>query len=124
MKAANIPKLVEYGAHDLGMTGFDWIEETDADVAELLDTGLLPVRLVSAAPKGSDPFASENGQSLIVASEYENITRKYMERKRVRVSLPANVWGDGSFSTRRCRPDRGQHGHRVGAAIQWVGGGR
>ncbi len=81
LKATNIPKLVEYGAHDLGMTGFDWIEETDADVAELLDTGLLPVRLVSAAPKGSDPFASGNGQSLIVASEYENITRKYMQRK-------------------------------------------
>ncbi len=81
LKAANIPKLVEFGAHDMGITGHDWIEETGAEVAELLDTGLLPVKLVSAAPKGSDPFASRNGASLIVASEYENITRNYMERK-------------------------------------------
>ncbi len=81
LKAANIPKLIEYGAHDLGITGHDWIEETGADVAELLDTGLLPVKLVSAAPKGSDPFSRRDGQSLIVASEYESITRNYMERK-------------------------------------------
>jgi ATP phosphoribosyltransferase len=81
LKAANIPKLVEYGAHDLGITGHDWIEETGAEVVELLDTGLLPVRLVAAAPKGSDPFAVNNGQSIIVASEYENITRKYMESR-------------------------------------------
>jgi ATP phosphoribosyltransferase len=58
LKAANIPKLVEYGAHDIGITGRDWIEETGADVVELLDTGLLPVRFVSAAPAGVDPFAA------------------------------------------------------------------
>lgn len=78
LKAANIPKLVEYGAHDVGVTGLDWIRETQSDVVELLDTGLLPVRLVSAAPAGVDPFAGSRDRPLIVASEYENLTRSYM----------------------------------------------
>jgi ATP phosphoribosyltransferase len=82
LKAANIPKLVEYGAHDLGVTGRDWIRETGSDVAELLDTGLLPVRLVAAAPIGSDPFASRGSRPLIVASEYERITAEYMAAQR------------------------------------------
>ncbi|MCB9850134.1 MAG: ATP phosphoribosyltransferase [Phycisphaerales bacterium] len=81
LKAANIPKLVEYGAHDVGITGRDWIEETSADVVELLDTGLLPVRVVSAAPIGSNPFTKPGNGPLIVASEYENLTRRYMEGK-------------------------------------------
>jgi len=81
LKAANIPKLVEFGAHDVGITGCDWVAETSADVVELLDTGLLPVRLVAAAPLGVDPFARANGAPLIVASEYENLTARYMRSK-------------------------------------------
>jgi ATP phosphoribosyltransferase len=80
LKVANIPKLVEYGAHDLGLTGFDWVCESRSDVVELLDTRMLPVRIVSAGPVGVDPFARTGGP-LIVASEYENITRRYMESK-------------------------------------------
>lgn len=82
LKAANIPRLVEYGAHDIGITGRDWIEETGADVAELLDTGLLPVRVVAAAPIGSDPFARGSAAPLIVASEYENLTARYMRSRK------------------------------------------
>lgn len=79
LKAANIPKLVEYGAHDLGVTGLDWIRETSSDVVELLDTGLLPVRIVAAGPAGVDPFAAPRPTPLIVASEYEQLTRRYMD---------------------------------------------
>jgi len=82
LKAANIPRLVEYGAHDVGITGRDWIEETGADVVELLDTGLLPVRLVVAAPRGLDPFADGITRPLIVASEYENLTARYMRTRQ------------------------------------------
>ena len=83
LKAANIPKLVEYGAHDLGVTGLDWVRETASEVEDLLDTGLLPVRVVSAAPVGCDPFAETSDGPLIVASEYERLTRGYMEAKGV-----------------------------------------
>jgi ATP phosphoribosyltransferase len=83
LKAANIPKLVEYGAHDIGITGRDWIEETGADVVELLDTGLLPVRLVAAAPRNTDPFALAERRPVIVASEYEMLTRRYLDARGV-----------------------------------------
>lgn len=82
LKAANIPRLVEFGAHDLGLTGRDWVRETNSDVVELLDTGLLPVRIVAAAPDGRDPFSTVRDRALIVASEYENLTRAYMGKKQ------------------------------------------
>ena len=37
MKPQNIGKLLELGAHDVGFTGRDWIEETSADVEEIMD---------------------------------------------------------------------------------------
>jgi ATP phosphoribosyltransferase len=78
MKAANVPALVELGKHDAGVTGLDWVRESAAEVEELMDTGLLPVRLVAAAPRGRDPFAAPGGRPLVVASEYERLTRDYM----------------------------------------------
>lgn len=81
LKAANIPKLVELGAHDIGFSGLDWISETNADVATMLNTGLLPVRIVAAAPVGCDPFIKESARPVIVASEYEQLTRRYMESR-------------------------------------------
>jgi ATP phosphoribosyltransferase len=83
LKAANIPKLVEYGAHDIGFTGLDWVRETAADVATLLDTQLMPVRIVCAAPMGSAPFASKQDRPLVVASEYERLTAQFMAARHV-----------------------------------------
>ena len=53
LKPQNIPRLLEIGAHDCGFTGHDWVVESGADVVEILDTGLDPVRLVAAAPEGT-----------------------------------------------------------------------
>ena len=86
LKAANIPRLVELGAHDVGFSGLDWIQESEAAVETLLDTGLLPVRVVSAAPAGMRPFDTEGGaggRPLVVASEYERLTAAYMQTKNV-----------------------------------------
>lgn len=81
LKAANIPELVELGAHDLGFSGLDWVRETNAQVATVLDTGLLPVAVVAAAPRGVDPFREGSGRAPVVASEYERITAEYMDSK-------------------------------------------
>lgn len=83
LKAANIPKLVEYGAHDLGFTGVDWVRETGADVERLIETGLMPVRIVAAAPVGAEPFMAGNGRPVVVASEYERLTAEYMASRHV-----------------------------------------
>lgn len=83
MRAANIPTLVEMGAHDVGFTGLDWVLESGAKVETVLDTGLLPVRIVSAAPVGTRPFKEITGRPIVVASEYENLAADYMRRQNV-----------------------------------------
>jgi ATP phosphoribosyltransferase len=80
MKPQNISQLVELGAHDAGFTGYDWIVETDSKVEEIMDLGLDPVKLVAAAPAAlrKNPV---RGRKIVVASEYENICRRYLDRK-------------------------------------------
>jgi ATP phosphoribosyltransferase len=83
LKAANIPTLLELGAHDIGFSGRDWVQETGADVETLLDTGLLPVRVVAAVPAGTDPIVEKRERPMVVASEYEHLTRDYVQPKGV-----------------------------------------
>ena len=54
MKPQNIGKLLELGSHDAGFTGRDWIEETKADVEEIMDLGFDKVRIVAAVPNALD----------------------------------------------------------------------
>ena len=82
MKPQNIGKLLEFGAHDCGFTGRDWVEETEADVEEILDLGFDPVRIVAAVPAG---LKDEDLKSkrLIVATEYKHIARRWLEEKKL-----------------------------------------
>ncbi|MGH9750773.1 MAG: ATP phosphoribosyltransferase [Candidatus Polarisedimenticolia bacterium] len=81
LKPQNIPRLLEIGAHDCGFTGHDWVVESGADVVELLDTGLDSVRLVAAAPEGTAVSLFALDRPIVVASEFETITRRYMDGK-------------------------------------------
>ncbi len=78
MKPQNIAQLIEMGSHDAGFTGYDWIVETGARVEEVMDLGLDPVRIVAAGP-AARPGTDGSGRRLVVASEYENIARRYLE---------------------------------------------
>ncbi|MDD8020982.1 MAG: ATP phosphoribosyltransferase [Acidobacteriota bacterium] len=80
MKPQNIAQLVEIGSHDAGFTGYDWIVETGSRVEEILDTGFDPVEIVSAAQTAITKQQLRT-RRLIVASEYENISRKYLEKE-------------------------------------------
>ncbi len=78
LKPRNILEMLHAGTRDLGFAGSDWVEELGVELVDLLDTALDPVRLVAAAPAA----ILENGRlprrPLVVASEYENIARKWM----------------------------------------------
>src|ERR1041385_8991988 len=50
LKPQNIVEMLALGSRDIGFAGVDWVAELEADVVELLDTGLDPVQLVAAAP--------------------------------------------------------------------------
>jgi len=99
-RAQNIPPLIEEGKYDLGITGKDWIIEHEVDVEELLDLKFGKVNIVVAIPKkygiklkSYTKEAEEEAldklkntilkekEKVIVASEYENITKKFIERK-------------------------------------------
>jgi ATP phosphoribosyltransferase len=81
LKPQNIIEMLDAGIRDLGFAGADWVDELGADLIELLDTGLDPVRLVAAAPAELDLAALAAARPLIVASEYERITRRWLERQ-------------------------------------------
>ncbi len=79
LKAQNIARLVELGSHDLGFTGHDWVKETSADVVELYDLGFDPVRVVVAAPRGTEIATLRALPRVVVVSEYERLTRHWLE---------------------------------------------
>jgi ATP phosphoribosyltransferase len=78
LKPQNIIEMLAHGSRDLGFAGADWVAELGADLVELVDTGLDPVRLVVAAP----PELVRDGQwpdrPLVVASEYPRLTEQWI----------------------------------------------
>lgn len=81
MRPQNIPELLELGSHDVGFTGFDWIVETKADVVEVMNLELDPVKIVAAVP---EQFLNKDlhKKRIVVASEYENITKEFLEKEK------------------------------------------
>jgi ATP phosphoribosyltransferase len=80
LKPQNIVEMLHRGSRDLGFAGADWVEEKEAAVEELLDTGLDPVRIVAAAPEALVVDGRlQAGRRCVVASEYERLTRRWIE---------------------------------------------
>ncbi|QTQ11039.1 ATP phosphoribosyltransferase [Treponema parvum] len=82
MKPQNIGKLLELGSHDVGFTGRDWIMETGADVEEIMDLGFDRVRIVAAVPNSIDDKTLTE-RRVIVATEYEQISRRWLENRKM-----------------------------------------
>jgi ATP phosphoribosyltransferase len=84
LKAQNIPGLVALGRHDCGFTGYDWIVEQEADVIELLDLKLDPVRIIVAVPEelaaNFEQRKNDKSKPLVVASEYQRLSADYIKR--------------------------------------------
>jgi ATP phosphoribosyltransferase len=93
-RAQNISLLVEQGRYDLGITGLDWVLEPQADVEELTDLKVGRVDVVAAAPERyglnenlgprvfsnfEDKMRQEKRERVVVASEYENLTRSLFD---------------------------------------------
>jgi ATP phosphoribosyltransferase len=86
LKAQNIAKLVELGAHDIGFTGFDWVVESQADVEEILDLRLDPVTVVAAVP-ACYSWEQMRTDTLMVATEYERIATRFLEKEGLEYHL-------------------------------------
>lgn len=74
VKPSDVAIYVEHGAADIGIVGKDILEESGADVYELLDTGLGKCRMCVAVP---EDFRDDPGRSLRVATKFVNIAKAY-----------------------------------------------
>jgi ATP phosphoribosyltransferase len=86
LKPQNIVEMLHLGSRDVGFAGADWVAELSAELIELLDTGLDPVAVVAAAA----PEFADGGLArapFVVASEYERLTRAWLERRGLRATF-------------------------------------
>ena len=74
VKPSDVAIYVEHGAADLGIAGKDILAESEADVYELLDTGLGCCRMCVAGPAG---FREDPGRPLRVATKFPRIAKEY-----------------------------------------------
>ena len=74
VKPSDVAIYVEHGAADIGIVGKDILEESGADVYELLDTGLGKCRMCVAGPKN---FKDDPSRTLRVATKFLNIAKSY-----------------------------------------------
>ena len=87
LKPQNIVEMLHVGSRDIGFAGADWVRELDAEVVELLDTGLDRVRLVAAAPAELLDHGKLPAGPLLAATEYERIVHGWLRDK----NIPARV---------------------------------
>ena len=92
LRPQEIPVSVAYGLHDLGITGRDWVEETQADVEILQDLEYGNVKLVLAVPKSWNDIDSlssllkeflSKGKTVRISTEYLNLTKRYIKANEV-----------------------------------------
>jgi ATP phosphoribosyltransferase len=81
LKPQNIVEMLQVGSRDIGFAGVDWVQELGADLVELLDTELDPVEVVAAAPSDILIGGRLPRRPLVVASEYERLTKAWIEKQ-------------------------------------------
>jgi ATP phosphoribosyltransferase len=86
LRPQEIPNLVFAGLYDVGITGRDWVKETNSDVEILLDLEYGKIKLVLAIPdsyhfKSLDEMIlsyAKKKKTLRISSEYLNTTAKFI----------------------------------------------
>jgi len=92
MRAQEIPRYVNEGVLDAGLSGLDWILENEADVVEVAD--LLyskqtnnPIRLVLAVAEDSAIKTVKDLQGKRIATELVQVTKKYLNTHGVSATV-------------------------------------
>ena len=79
-RASDIGEFVADGVADMGITGIDLINESEADVVELIDLKFGQTSLVLASPEDSDIDSIDDvTDEMVVATEFPTLTRKYFQ---------------------------------------------
>jgi ATP phosphoribosyltransferase len=100
LRPQEIPLYVQDGLFDLGITGQDWIAETDADVEVLTSltyaksgTGHGTSVVLAVPADHSANSAKEMPAASRISTEFENLTKRYFEDLGIDVRV---VWSFGA----------------------------
>ena len=96
-RAQEIAQYVERGILDVGLTGKDWILESDADVVEIDElvyskSTSRPIRWVIAVPENSPIQSIEDLQGKRIASELVKATRRFLKERDIEAEVEFS-WG-------------------------------
>uniref|UniRef100_UPI0025BE9887 ATP phosphoribosyltransferase n=1 Tax=Ferroglobus sp. TaxID=2614230 RepID=UPI0025BE9887 len=86
-RARDIPEYVYMNAAQAGITGYDIVVESGFDVDVALKLGFGKARLVIAAPKDSGIKSLRDLEGKRVATEFENIAKKFFSEKGIDVEI-------------------------------------
>src|SRR6266849_108047 len=97
IRAQEMPRYVQDGSLDCGLTGYDWILENDAKVVELAElvfskVSKRPVRWVLAVPNDSPVRQVQELRGKRIATEVVNLTRRWLADRRVEAHVEFS-WG-------------------------------
>jgi ATP phosphoribosyltransferase len=97
IRAQEIPRYVETGVMDAGLTGYDWVQESGVDVVEVAQLPFSkatrrPVRWVLAVPQDSPIEKVEDLQGKRIATELVKVTNDFLRRAGVRAQVEFS-WG-------------------------------
>ena len=97
VRAQEMARYVESGALDAGITGHDWVVETQAEVVELAEflyakQRLARVKWVLAVPEDSSIREPRDLEGKVIATEVVGITEKYLARHGVKARVEFS-WG-------------------------------
>jgi len=97
VRSQEMGKYVQDGHFDAGITGQDWILETNVNVKQICElvygkSGFKPVRWVLAVPESSKVRSLKDLQGKTVATELVNYVRKYFAKQNVKAKIEYS-WG-------------------------------
>lgn len=97
LRPQEIPRYLEDGVIDAGLTGFDWITDCGADVHEICELRYSkltsnPIRVVLAVHNDSAYEKAEDLKGKTIATEYVKLTDRFFGEKSVPVKVEFS-WG-------------------------------
>jgi ATP phosphoribosyltransferase len=97
IRAQEMPRYVQDGSLDCGLTGYDWILENNARVVELAElvfskVSRRPVRWVLAVPNDSPIQGPKDLAGKRIATEVVNLTRRWLASHGVEANVEFS-WG-------------------------------
>lgn len=93
LRPQEIPKYVEEGYFDLGISGKDWVMESESDVVDIADMfyskqGEGTVKIVVAVPNNLDiNSAKDIKPGSKVSTEYPKLTKKFFDNLGIHVDI-------------------------------------